>query len=76
MKIFSMKDNTLTLDHILSMEAYADLMIQKATEIKIECRQARIKLEGVSTSSVRQGSITEEQIAQVLARRKKLFLKS
>lgn len=68
------EQNKEAIEELRQLEAMADLLEQNAARFKLNCRQARIKLEGVSTSSVRKG-ITEHQIAQVLARRKKLFLK-
>jgi hypothetical protein len=66
--------NIRHINGLLELEAITDLMIQTATRIKKEAREERLKLEGVSTPSVRKG-LDEKQIAEILGRRFKTINK-
>lgn len=65
-----MSENKKLINGLLDLEAAADHMMQVAARVKKIAREERLKLEGVSTPSVRKG-LDEKQIAQVLAGRLK-----
>lgn len=65
-----MDQNKKHINGLLDLEAAADHMMQVAARVKKEAHEERLKLEGVSTHSVRKG-LDEKQIAQILANRQK-----
>lgn len=69
-----MDQNKKHINGLLALEAAADHMIQVAASVKKNAREERLKLEGVSTPSVRKG-LDEKQIASVLAGRLKTINK-
>ena len=69
-----MDQNKKHINDLLDLEAAADLMMQTAARVKKNAREERLKLEGVSTHSVRKG-LDEKQIASVLAGRLKTLNK-
>lgn len=69
-----MSENSKHINGLLDLEAAADHMMQVAARVKKNAREERLKLEGVSTPSVRKG-LDEKQIASVLAGRLKTINK-
>lgn len=69
-----MDENKKHIKGLLDLEAAADHMMDVAARVKKEAREERLKLEGVSTLSVRKG-LDEKQIASVLAGRYKTINK-
>jgi len=63
-------ENQRHINGLLELEAVADLMIITASKVKKEAHEERLKLEGVSTPSVRKG-LDQNQISEILAKRLK-----
>lgn len=63
----------LSIDRINELEAYADLMIIKANQIKQDCQRQRRKLEGVSTPSNARKGLSDVEVAQLIAKRRKRY---
>jgi hypothetical protein len=69
-----MEGNEKYINGLIDLEAAADHMIRMAEKVKKNAREERLKLEGVSTPSVRKGP-NDQQIAFVLSNRIKTINK-
>lgn len=58
---------------IAEMEAAAELLEEKAIQMKIICRKAKATMEGVSTPSIKKdiSKVVEDALAKSRARRKR-----